>query len=117
VSAVWSPAFALIVSPADDVIEVCLLADLLKIRGKRAADLVFLVADRVAGQTDARFKQIFSVRDITTLLLGEFAFETVLPEVRSNRLDLFLTIFVAHRRHAVLNGLGETPEGRHLGTG
>src|SRR6185295_17975319 len=71
----------------------------------------------MTAETTASFKQIFSVRDITTLLLGEFAFETVLPEVRRNRLDLLLTILIAHRRHAVVYGLGETPEGRHLGTG
>src|SRR5258705_7805489 len=70
----------------------------------------------MTAETTASFKQIFSVRDISTLLLGEFAFETVLPEVRSNRLDLLLAILVAHRRHAIVNRLGETPEGRHLGT-
>ncbi len=39
------PTFARVVNPANDVIEVCFLADLLKIRGKGAAHLAVVFAD------------------------------------------------------------------------
>ena len=43
--AIRRPALAWIVNPADDVIEVCLLADLLKICCERAAESVVIVAN------------------------------------------------------------------------
>src|SRR6185437_13757220 len=69
----------------------------------------------MTGEAAARFKQVFAVGNVAALLLGKFAIETILPEVSSNRLDLFLTILVAQRRHAGVHRLGETPEGWHLG--
>src|SRR5688572_1856903 len=85
---IWCDAIARVVDPANDVIEVCLLADALEVCSKMPADRVFGVANRVTGHTTTSFKQLFSVSGVAAWLSWQRVRETVLPEICGDGLDL-----------------------------
>src|SRR5689334_3647739 len=108
-------ALSRIVNPADDVIEVRFLPNLLQVCGKLAADLLIAFADRVTRETAAAFEELFTVSSVATLLFRQFDRETVLPQVGRDRLDLLRAVLVAHM--VLASGGGKTPERRHLRAG
>src|SRR5712691_208045 len=93
-------------NPANGVIKVGFLADLREIRGKCATELTVACTNRMATKTTTRFEELLPVGRVTLLLLWNFAFEAILPEIRGNRFDLLVTVAVE----------AETPERRHLRT-
>src|SRR6185503_8286528 len=109
-------AIARVVDPANDVVEVGLLSDALKVRGKVTADRAGAFADRVTGKTAACFKQFLSVTRVSAWLSCERVSKTVLPQVGGDRFELIARVFVAHVRFA-FSVRGEAPERRHLGPG
>jgi hypothetical protein len=60
-----------VVNPAHQIIVICFLAHARQIGGERPTLHLVAFADGVAGQTSSLFKQFFSVRGVSWLLLGQ----------------------------------------------
>src|ERR1051326_407832 len=107
--------FARIVNPADDVIEVCFLTNPLQVGGKVTTDPAVAFADRVTRKTAPTLEKSLAVLRVSFCLLRDFRIKTLLPQVSSDGLNLFLTILVAHicAGRAFRQGT-EAPEHRHL---
>ena len=71
---VWRPTFARIMDPANDVIEIGLFANTLKIRRERTARRILGVADCVTSEAATSLKKVFAAGGIAARLLGKFAF-------------------------------------------
>src|SRR6185369_7101324 len=112
-------AFARIVNPAHDVIEVRFFTDTLEVCGKFTADLGVAFADRVTRKTATTLEKRLAVLTITLRLRWQLVVEALLPEVSSDRLDLFCSIFVAQMSAVgrAFRSHTKAPERRHLRSG
>ena len=91
-------ALARIVNPAHDVIEVRLFTDAGKVCSEVATDLVVAFTDLVTGKTSTTLEKFFTVSGVALRLCRELVVEALLPQIRSDRLNLVGAVFVAHVR-------------------